>query len=58
MRRGENTPKAKLTEAKVRAIKQLRITSPKISDRKIAELYSVSPQAIGQIFNGITWKHL
>lgn len=53
---GENHPKAKLTEKKVRAIKKLRRTGATLD--AIAEKFGVTKQSIAGIVSGKTWTHV
>lgn len=55
--RGEKHPKVLLTEAEVRAIRQI-IESGGLSDRDIGKLYSVSKECIAGIRTKRNWKWL
>ena len=52
---GERHPSAKLTDKKVKEIRNL---FGKITGRKIAEIYGVIPSNISNIKCGRSWKHL
>lgn len=54
---GSNNANAKLNEGKVRAIKML-LRKPKISQRRIAQVFGVSEVTIHHILVGKTWKHV
>ena len=53
--RGEKGGTAKLRESDVREIIQLRGIKPQ---RKIAEMYSISPSHVGRIHLGEAWPHI
>jgi len=57
MGRGENGPKAKLTEAQVREIRE-RHGSGSITYRALALEYGVHETSISQIVRRKTWAHL
>jgi len=54
---GENNPKVKLTEEKVREIKLL-LKEGDLQQKEIAILYNVWPSAIQKIASGLNWKHV
>lgn len=56
-RRGETNNKVKLTEAKVREIRQLYATG-ETSQRKLARRYGVGQPCIKDIVNKVTWSWL
>jgi hypothetical protein len=51
--KGVNNPAARMTESKVRAIRQSRLTQT-----ALAKKYGISQAAIGYIINRKTWKHV
>jgi hypothetical protein len=55
MVKGEDSPKALLTEEKVREIKLL---FGKLGSSAVGRRYWVTPQAIDQIWRGKNWKHV
>lgn len=55
-RRGENNPKAKLTEDDVRRIRILLTTD--IKQAEIARMFGVGPSCIGDIKSGKRWKYV
>ena len=56
VKRGERNGRAKLDEAKVKAIRAIYGTGP--TTVEIAELYGVSNQIISRIIRGKAWSHL
>jgi len=54
--KGEQSPKAKLTETQV--LKLHSLISSGLSDYKVAKVANVNRTAIRAIRNGSTWKHL
>jgi hypothetical protein len=52
---GEKNPRALLTAAQVL---EIRAANKTLTNEKLAELYGVSSQAIGQIRRRETWRHL
>lgn len=56
--RGEQRATAKLTEEKVRVIRQLRDWGVKISRTNLALLMGVSDGVIKDVRNDKTWKHV
>lgn len=54
---GENNPKAKLTEVKVREIKIL-LKEDKLQQKEIAKIYNVCPSAIQKIASELNWNHI
>lgn len=54
---GENSPRAKLNDWKVRVIKQL-LKFNSLSQREIAGLFSISQTTIHRINTGRTWGHI
>jgi len=57
MGRGENGPKAKLTEAQVREIRE-RYALGGITYRSLAAEFSVHETSISQIVRRKTWAHI
>lgn len=57
-RRGEDDPKAKLTEDQVRAIRAAYVFRGGPSKRALAEQYGVSEWAIKDIIYRKTWRHV
>lgn len=55
--RGEQKPQAKLTEEKVREIRQLHETE-QWTRRRLAAFFGVSHGVINRILHGIGWKHV
>jgi len=53
-----NGASTKLTEEKVRAIKQIVRDRPDIKKGQIAKLYEISPPTLSDIINGRTWQHV
>ena len=56
-RRGEDVPNARLSEADVRAIRDMHIRDG-ISLREIGRVLGVSRSAVRQAFIGETWRHV
>lgn len=56
IKRGERNGRAKLDEAKVKAIRAIHGTGP--TTIEIAELYGVSNQIVSRIIRGEAWSHL
>lgn len=54
-RRGENNPRAKLTESDVRLIRQLH---PELSYRVLARKFEVSKRAVEAVLTGQSWRHV
>lgn len=54
--KGEASPRAKLTEEDVRAIRELRISG--LTHRSISERFGVSRSAITLILAGKKWRHV
>ena len=52
---GEKNNRAKLTENDVRLIRKLKGT---LKIKELAEIYGVSPTAIGNILKRISWSHI
>ena len=55
-RKGEDNSQSKLTKKDVLKIKELSTSG--MSQRKIADFFSVSKNTIASILNGKTWKHI
>nr|AHZ45653.1 bacteriophage T7-related protein [uncultured bacterium] len=56
LRRGEENPKAKLTEAEVKTIRLLREEGLRV--RSIANRYDITDKAVYDICNRISWRHV
>jgi len=54
--RGENRPQSKITEDKVKEIRNL--AKQGMSNRKIAPLYNISHSAVDSVINGRTWSYV
>jgi len=55
--RGEKNPRAKLTDARVREIKE-QYASGNVSQANLGEIFGVSRSTIESILNGYRWKHI
>lgn len=55
--RGEQSPRAKLTEAAVRKIRTLYATGA-ISQQTLADLHGVDQTIISDVVRRVTWKHV
>jgi intein-encoded DNA endonuclease-like protein len=55
--RGEESPRAKLTESKVREIMRLR-TEDALTYKNIASMFGVRCSTIQSVLNGNTWSHI
>ncbi len=53
--KGEDNPKAKLTNRSVQLIKNLQ---GKVASRKVAQRFGVEKTAVLRIWNGLRWRHL
>ncbi len=56
-RRGEDVPHAKLSEADVRALRDMH-TRDGMSFAEIGRVLGVSRRTVTQAFNGETWRHV
>lgn len=56
--RGKDHPKAKLTEAQVRAIRKIKRPFVRSHRQQIANKFGVSIQSIEGVFYNRTWRHL
>lgn len=56
IRRGENKPQAKLTDDKVRQIRQMHREGWSIA--RLAKEFGVGVSTMNQVVKGITWKHV
>ena len=55
VRYGESNNKSKLNKQKILEIRNLAGTT---TNRAIAKHYGVDPSVIGDIVNGLTWRHI
>lgn len=56
VRRGSDSPHAKITEDDVKRI--FKLAAKGVTQREIAEIYNLSHIAVGYILRGKTWKHV
>jgi len=57
-KRGEENGRSKLNEKQVRVIKWLKIINPKLSNKKISQIFGMKEGAICSIYSRTNWKHV
>lgn len=55
---GEKCSAVRLNESQVQEVRSIKRNKPKLSYKKIAEAFQVSPSTIFRIIRRTTWKHL